>query len=170
VSIAASKDSPNYWTSRPQNLVTECNIGNVIFGNGLSVYQNAIIPQLLAAEYEVILVTCFWARSETLFALNDGLRQLSAKGLRNGKRIRVRICFSSSSLWQKLFHPSSVYVYDAPSWERVGLPRSDELAGLDMHVRSRFVLPFSVFHPKLVIVDRGKVLLPSCNVSWVSVK
>ena len=35
-----------------------------------------------------------------------------------------------------------------------------------MTVTSFFWLPFSVMHPKFVVVDREFVALPSCNVSW----
>lgn len=35
-----------------------------------------------------------------------------------------------------------------------------------MQVKSIFLLPFSVMHPKFIIVDRKVAVLPSCNVSW----
>jgi phosphatidylserine/phosphatidylglycerophosphate/cardiolipin synthase-like enzyme len=35
-----------------------------------------------------------------------------------------------------------------------------------MQVKSIFLLPFSVMHPKFIIVDRKIAVLPSCNVSW----
>jgi len=171
VATETHKDSPNYWTSQPESLMTECSVRSIHLGNGLSIYQDCIIPQLLAAEEEVIIVTCFWARSDTLTASNHGLRQLSAKALRSGKKIRVRFCFSSSSLFQKLFHSPSLSgrAYDASRWEAtLGLPNQAELSGLDMRVKSIFVLPFSVMHPKFVLIDRKVILLPSCNVSWVS--
>lgn len=31
---------------------------------------------------------------------------------------------------------------------------------------SRLPSPFSVWHPKFVIIDDNEVFLPSCNVSW----
>lgn len=40
------------------------------------------------------------------------------------------------------------------------------MPGLDLKVKSIFVRPFSVMHPKLVIIDRRQVWVPSCNVSW----
>jgi phosphatidylserine/phosphatidylglycerophosphate/cardiolipin synthase-like enzyme len=46
------------------------------------------------------------------------------------------------------------------------LPRPEELAGLDIVVKSVFVRPFSVMHPKFILVDRKIAFLPSCNVSW----
>lgn len=114
-------------------------------------------------------MTCFWARSTSLDILCACLQHLSDKALRSGRKIRVRICVSSVSLFQKLFHTQSLdgHVYPQSSWEtKLGLPRSDDLKGLDLEVKSIFVKPFSVMHPKFIIVDRKRVLLPSCNVSW----
>ena len=48
----------------------------------------------------------------------------------------------------------------------MGLPAPDQLEGIDLVVKSVFVRPFSVMHPKFIIMDRQRLLLPSCNVSW----
>jgi len=48
----------------------------------------------------------------------------------------------------------------------MGLPAPDELLGLEMVVKMVFVRPFSVMHPKFVLVDRQRAFMPSCNVSW----
>jgi phosphatidylserine/phosphatidylglycerophosphate/cardiolipin synthase-like enzyme len=37
---------------------------------------------------------------------------------------------------------------------------------LDLKIKSVFLLPFSVMHPKFMIIDRKTVVLPSCNISW----
>jgi hypothetical protein len=89
--------------------------------------------------------------------------------LQRGKKVKVRIGFSSSSLFQKLFHTSSPEgkIYASSTWHsKLGLPEPQSLAGLDLEVKSVFFLPFSVWHPKFVIVDNKEVFLPSCNVSW----
>ncbi|KAG9573388.1 hypothetical protein KCU86_g15940, partial [Aureobasidium melanogenum] len=58
-------------------------------------------------------------------------------------------------------------VYPPESWQStLNLPHPDQLQGLDMQVKSIFLLPFSVMHPKFIIVDRKMAGLPSCNVSW----
>ncbi|KAL9080916.1 MAG: hypothetical protein Q9157_000416 [Trypethelium eluteriae] len=57
-------------------------------------------------------------------------------------------------------YPSSVWV------QKFGLPPSEDLNGLDLEIKSIFIRPFSVMHPKFVIVDRRYLYLPSCNVSW----
>ncbi|KAF2482766.1 hypothetical protein BDY17DRAFT_281907 [Neohortaea acidophila] len=149
--------------------ITTASIKNLTLGTGHSIYANSILPAISAAHSEIIIVTCFWARSGTLDALNETLLALSRKGQTQQKKIRVRICFSSSSLFQKLFHTTSLSgrTY-APSEcnRKLGLPRPEDLKGLDLEIKSIFVLPFSVMHPKFVIVDRATVLLPSCNVSW----
>lgn len=165
----ARNDSPSYWTSDAETLQSSSSIGDISFGTGHSIYSSKITPIIEQACHEVILVTCFWAHSDTSSILNDSLRKLAAKATEMGKLIRVRVYFSSSSLFQKLFHPPSLKgkTYSPASWQSAfGLPSADELTGLDLQIKSIFVLPFSVMHPKFIIIDRQRVLLPSCNVSW----
>jgi hypothetical protein len=115
---ATVKDRPNYWAGNTETLITTSNIHSLEFGTGCTIYTNSILPAIALAESEVILVTCFWARSRTLEHLNATLIDLSAKSLRKGKKIRVRICFSSLSIFQKLFHTSSLQgqTYPASQW------------------------------------------------------
>lgn len=175
------------------------------FTTGFQIYQTSILPAILSAQHEVILITCFWSTaSETLARLRETLLQLSEKshalqrqkgkkGKKRGeKKIKVRIGFSSSSVWQKLTHTSckegKVYSGEEVFGKRGLLsPLSSSLSssssssekeekekekekelwrGLDLEIKSIFFLPFSVWHPKFVIVDRKEVWLPSCNVSW----
>lgn len=142
-------------------------------GTGASIYSQKLLPAILSAEHEVILVTCFWARSKTLSALSDTLEQLARRREAQppSQPLRIRICFSSRSLLQKIFHTSSRdgYIYPRSTWtSKLGLPSPEILAAgkIDLRVKSLFFLPFSVMHPKFVIVDRRKAFAPSCNVSW----
>ena len=153
-------------------------------GTGASIFTNVLIPAITSAKSEIILVTCFWSPSKTLSALHDALaalairrRQLIRDARGNGTAdippLRVRICLSSRSILQKLLHPQSRdgYLYPPSSWPRqLGLPDSElmEAAGIDLRVKSLFFLPFSVMHPKFVIIDRHQAFVPSCNVSWES--
>jgi phosphatidylserine/phosphatidylglycerophosphate/cardiolipin synthase-like enzyme len=163
-----NNDQPQYWTSDPNSLLTTSNIHAINLGTGNRILAS-LLPALENAESEVIFVTCYWAASETLNRICDSLRKLSAKAVAQGRRIRVRICFSSSGLLQKLFHTQSAMgkVYERGEWSKaLGLPGPDELEGLDLQVKSVFLLPISIIHPKFVIVDRKQAFLPSCNVSW----
>ena len=163
------QDDPNYYARTPRSLITTASVESFITGTGSSIYDD-IAPLLEQTEHELILVTCFWASSVTRDSLNAVLRKLSDKAVRRGtEKIRVRICFSSSSVFQKLFHnqPASGQSYPASQWvKKFGLPDPSELNGLNLKVKSVFMLPFSVMHPKFIIVDRQVVVLPSCNVSW----
>lgn len=163
------QDDPNYYSRSPRSLITTSSIQKFITGTGSSIHQD-ITPLLEKTEHELILVTCFWASSVSRDALNDILRKLSDKAIRRGTdKIRVRLCFSSSSLLQKLFHKQAAtgQTYEDTEWVKTfGLPDKAELGGLDMKIKSVFVLPFSVMHPKFIIIDRQVVVLPSCNVSW----
>lgn len=164
-------DVPNYWCNDVTTLEATANInGSLELGTGQGIYEHSILPAIESAQSEVILVTCFWARSKTLDGLNGVLRKLSIKREQSGgPKIRVRLCFSSLSLFQNLFHTRSQQgqIYPPSEWKsKLGLPAPEELQGLDLQVKSIFFVPFSVLHPKFVIVDRHSVFLPSCNVSW----
>ncbi|KAF2729843.1 phospholipase D/nuclease [Polyplosphaeria fusca] len=164
-----SKDDPNYYVDETRSLVSTSTVHGFTTGTGSAVYES-LAPLLESTSQELILVTCFWSRSSTLDTLNDVLRKLSDKAIRRGtEKIRVRLCFSSLSLFQKLFHTQSVngQFYPKETWaKKLGIPPASELGGLDMTVKSVFLLPFSVMHPKFMIIDRKMVVLPSCNVSW----
>jgi phosphatidylserine/phosphatidylglycerophosphate/cardiolipin synthase-like enzyme len=142
-------------------------------GTGASIYTQRLLPAILLAQHEIILVTCFWAPSKTLTALSNALEQLARKRetQQPPQPLRVRICFSSRSLLQKLSHTSSTdgYVYPSSAWSRdLGLPAPEVLAAgrMELDVKSLFFLPFGVMHPKFLIVDRRRAFVPSCNVSW----
>ncbi|KAJ4361020.1 uncharacterized protein N0V89_001589 [Didymosphaeria variabile] len=163
------EDDPNYYAKYPRSLLSESTVDSFMTGTGDAIYRS-LVPLLEATNHELILVTCFWARSSTLETLNALLRKLSEKAIRRGTdKIRVRLCFSSSSLFQKLFHKQSIsgQIYSTSSWtKQFGLPDPSELGGLDLQLKSIFILPFSVMHPKFMIIDRKAVVLPSCNISW----
>jgi phosphatidylserine/phosphatidylglycerophosphate/cardiolipin synthase-like enzyme len=161
-------DDPNYYLTKPEALVTTSKPQKLLIGTGKEIVRD-ILTAFQTAQHEIVFVTCFWAKSDSRAALSEALRTLSSRCLSEGRRIRVRICLSSLSLWQKLTQTKSLSgkEYAPPSWEVVfGLPKRSELQGLDTKIRSIFVLPFSVMHPKFVIVDRETMFLPSCNVSW----
>lgn len=180
-----ARDLPRYDAFAPDELdrlITHCTPRSFHVGTGASLYSRALLPAILSARHEVVLVTCFWAESPTLTALRLTLEELAArrKGLLNTPAaaddhvpppLRVTICFSSRSFFQRLFHTSSRdgYVYHPASWSsNLGLPDARLLAdaGINLRVKSLFFLPFSVMHPKFVIVDRERAFVPSCNVSW----
>lgn len=148
-------------------MVTSAVVGDVTFGTGLQIFQNDLLPAIEAAQHEIILVTCFWADSATRQALGDSLLKLGREAQEQQRRIRVRIGFSSTSLLQKLTQHGS-RLYNPTEWHtKLGLPRElADLSALDLEITSIFYLPFSVWHPKFVIIDRRSAFLPSCNVSW----
>jgi phosphatidylserine/phosphatidylglycerophosphate/cardiolipin synthase-like enzyme len=164
-----AQDDPNYYSRYPRSLITTSNLDTFMAGTGSAIYET-LIPFFESTNHELILVTCFWARSDTLETLNRVLRHLSNKAIHRGTdKIRVRLCFSSLSIFQKLFHKQNVtgQIYPPDVWvKKLGLPDPKELCGLDLKIKSVFILPFSVMHPKFIIVDRKKVALPSCNISW----
>ena len=174
-SISSTKDhSTHFWAKDPSRLITTStpSTPNFTVSNGKNIYTTTIIPALESAHYEIIFVTCFWARSSALDQLSATLIRLSAaRANANGMpKLRVRLCFSSASLMQKLWHTASPagYVYPPSKWQGLGLPSPGDLEGLDMQVKSIFFLPFSVMHPKFVVIDRERALFPSCNLSYES--
>ena len=149
-------------------------LGSFTVGNGVDIYSSTILPALETAKDEIIFVTCFWARSKCLTELGETLLKLNQRASVRPKgtsKLRIRLCFSSRSLAQKLFHTSSPtgHVYKLSEWaSNLGLPDPESLTELDLQVKSLFFLPFSVMHPKFVIIDRNHALLPSCNLSFES--
>ena len=151
--------------------MTTASIPEFYVGTGEDIYENVLIPAIEAAEQEVLFVTCFWAQSSVLSKLCNSLLSLSQKSRSRDptSRIRIRLCFSSRSLLQKLLHTSSPqgYSYPPSTWTtKLGLPPPSQLEGLDLQVKSMFFRPFSVMHPKFVVVDRKSAFMPSCNLSW----
>jgi len=169
---ASLTDQPNYFVTTPASLITQSTPVSYTLGNGHQIFTSSIIPACLETQHELLLVTCFWAKSTTRDAITSLLRQLSEKAIArgDGKKIAVRLCFSSISILQKLFQTSSLdgKVYDEKEWVGLGLPSQEEMRGLDLLVKSIFVRPFGIMHPKFVVVDREKSFMPSCNVSWES--
>ncbi|KAM7187996.1 phospholipase D p2 [Naviculisporaceae sp. PSN 640] len=142
-------------------------------GTGASIFTQTLIPAIISARSELIFVTCFWSPSKSLSAIHDALTKLAAhrRGIPTLPTLRIRICLSSRSLLQKLLHPQSDrgYVYPPSSWQKdLGLPSPELLqaGNIELQVKSLFFLPFSVMHPKFVIIDRRRAFVPSCNVSW----
>ena len=170
--ITVRKEDHNYLGNTPPlTVMTTASSPQFYLGTGEDVYEHILIPVIEAAEQEVLFVTCFWAQSSVLSKLCNSLLFLSQKSLsRNSpSKIRVRLCFSSRSLLQKLVHTSSPqgYIYPPSTWTtKLGLPPPGQLEGLDLEVKSMFFRPFSVMHPKFVVVDRKNAFMPSCNLSW----
>ncbi|KAI1097784.1 phospholipase D/nuclease [Jackrogersella minutella] len=178
----SSNEFPDYHISDPEaSLVSSSHVRSFQLGTGASIYTQSLIPAILGAKHEILFVTCFWAASPTLSALKEALEKLAEERRErihssspHGNAVsplKIRICFSSRSLFQKLFHTSSKdgYVYPSSTWsKKLGLPSPDVLdAGLiDIRVKTLFFLPFSIVHPKFLIIDRQRAWLPSCNVSW----
>ena len=168
------ENKSRFWGNDPSTLLrsAETCLADFTVGTALDIYTSTILPALESAQQEILFVTCFWARSACLQKLCSTLVDLSHRHFQSTGRskLRVRLCFSSRSLTQKLFHTSSAngYTYPPSKWRSLGLPAPEDLQGLDLQVKSLFVLPFSVMHPKFVIIDRQRVLLSSCNLSWES--
>lgn len=121
-------------------------------GTGTTLYDHIWHRILQEVQHELVLVTCFWASSESLTTTRSLLIQLSELALQRSTRIRVRICFSSLSLFQKLFHTRSEdgHIYDPHCYvRRLGLPPPKKLSGVELQVKSIFIIPFSVMHPKV---------------------
>lgn len=166
-SIANQSDDPNYWSSDPSTLVTTSKAVSFKLGTGLQILSS-VLPICAEAQHEIIIVTCFWAKSSSQEAISSLLRELSEKAIYRGRKIQVRLCFSSISIFQKLFQTGNLdgKQYEPETWVGLGLPPRSELGGLNLVVKSVFIRPFSIMHPKFILVDRKVAFLPSCNVSW----
>lgn len=151
-----AKDKPNYYDTDPGTLISDSQPVVFTVGTGAHVLSS-VLESCLCTNQELIIVTCFWAESKSRDDVAALLRNLSTRALSQSRRIRVRLCFSSMSLVQKLFQTSSRAgtVYGKNKWTGIGLPDPEELEGLEMVVKSIFVRPFSVMHPKFILIVRG---------------
>lgn len=170
ISEISADDDPNYYASNPEtSLITSSRPTNFILGTGFQILSS-VFSSCLETNHELIIVTCFWAKSKSQEDVAKLLRRLSEKALSegNGTKLQVKLCFSSISLLQKLFQTTSLdgKIYPSSAWSKMGLPGPEQISGLDLVVKSVFVRPFSVMHPKFIIVDRRRAFVPSCNVSW----
>ncbi|SPN98709.1 uncharacterized protein DNG_01753 [Cephalotrichum gorgonifer] len=198
-STEQAADFPTTHLPNPSRLVSSSAPLSLRVGSGASIFADALLPAIAAARREVILVTCFWAESESLSGLRQCLEDLARRRIseiKNGRAgagggegdgeidegdgagtgaagvetLRIRICFSSRSALQKLLHTWSRdgHVYPPAKWPGLGLPAEPLLraARIEMSVKSLFFLPFSVMHPKFLVVDGRRAWMPSCNVSW----
>jgi len=170
ISQISADDDPNYYANSPEtSLITSSRPSNFILGTGSQVLSS-VISTCLKTNHELLIVTCFWAKSKSQQDVAKLLRSLSENALSRGTgtKIRVRLCFSSISVFQKLFQTSSLEgkLYPPSRWLEMGLPPPEQIPGLDLVVKSIFVRPFSVMHPKFIILDRQRAFIPSCNVSW----
>jgi phosphatidylserine/phosphatidylglycerophosphate/cardiolipin synthase-like enzyme len=166
--LANFKDSPNFYLTHPKCLHTESTVHSLSIGTGESIFSQ-MEPAILSTDSELVIITCFWAKSASLDTLSSCLQKLSAKALQRDSKISIFIGLSSLSILQKLFHTTSLdgYTFSPGEYPRkLGLPHPSTLPGLDIQIKTIFLLPFNVMHPKFVIVDRKMVWVPSCNVSW----
>ncbi|KAK5996167.1 hypothetical protein PT974_04595 [Cladobotryum mycophilum] len=171
---ARSDDVPNYHDARGIDSLMMSSVPRSLYvGTGHSIFARAILPAIAAAKRSVHFVTCFWAPSPSLDGFRETLLQLVASRSRNSEplsTLHMSIGFSSWGLFQKLFHTSSLdgRVYPPREWAKLGLPDEESLrkGGIELTVKSLFFTPFSVLHPKYVIIDETRAWVPSCNVSW----
>ncbi|OAQ66251.1 IQ calmodulin-binding motif protein [Pochonia chlamydosporia 170] len=166
-------DLPNHHVRDPECLITTSSPQTLYVGTGYSIFTRGIIPAILNAKSSVHFVTCYWAASPSLDAIKEALLDLAASRRGHGTArspLKVTIGFSSWGLFQKLFHTSSRdgQLYPPSQWGKLGLPDQRTLAsgGIQLTVKSLFFTPFSVMHPKYVIIDGCRAFVPSCNVSW----
>jgi phosphatidylserine/phosphatidylglycerophosphate/cardiolipin synthase-like enzyme len=165
-------DFPNYHVFNPVALIGSSIPKEFYVGTGFSIFSRALLPAILDARHHVHFVTCYWADSPSLDAFRGTLEELARMRKEQGtvQPLKITIGFSSRGLFQKLFHTASRdgYVYPPSQWCKLGLPDEGLLkaARIDMTVKSLFFTPFSVMHPKYLVIDNKKAWVPSCNVSW----
>ncbi|KAG7108699.1 L-galactonate dehydratase like protein [Verticillium longisporum] len=180
-------DFPNYHLSNPEELVTTSTPQSITVGSGVFIYKQTLLPAILTARHEVILVTCFWAESDTLRALRETLHEL-AKRRRETiasdtdssslPRLRIRIGFSSRSFFQKIFHPWSRdgHAYPPSAWAKL----EDKMKGLLQETLSKGYRHFKLKvgsnveqdKKRLTIArdvigyDKGNILMVDANQVW----
>lgn len=170
----ASSEFPRYTADSADSLITTSIPTSLCFGTGHTIYERALIPAIRSATSSIHLVTCFWADSTSSALIYDALLTLALSRAdvepAPSHPLHVTIGLSSRGILQKLMHTSSTngYVYPPSEWKALGLPDESTLrrGSIQLTVKSLFFTPFSVMHPKYLIVDSTAAWMPSCNVSW----
>lgn len=169
-----SSEFPCFDAATADKLITTSIPTSLWLGTGHSIYERAIAPAIRSAQHSIHLVTCFWADSTSSRLIRDALLELASSRAASNPAslptLHVTIGLSSRGLLQKLLHTPSKngYTYPPSKWKELGLPDQGVLSrgSIKLTVKSLFFTPFSVMHPKYLIVDRTTAYMPSCNVSW----
>lgn len=167
-----ANDFPSYTASTLDPLITTSVPTEMYVGTGHTIYERALLPAIRNARRSVHLVTCFWADSPTANSIRATLFELAASRASQSDlpTLHITIGFSSSGLFQKLFHTASRdgHVYPPSEWRALKLPDQQTLqsGSIELTVKTLFFTPLSVMHPKYLIVDEAAAWVPSCNVSW----
>lgn len=165
-------DFPAYSLTSLEPLIATSTPTELYVGTGHTIYERALLPAIRNAKRSVHLVTCFWADSPTANSIRATLFELAASRASQSDlpTLHITIGFSSRGLFQKLFHTSSRngHVYPPTEWKALKLPDQQTLqsGSIELTVKTLFFTPFSVMHPKYLIVDETEAWVPSCNVSW----
>src|SRR5271168_2313460 len=69
-------DDPNYFASTPHTLITTSKPIKFSVGTGCEIFQD-VLTACASANHEVIIVSCFWAKSESQQSIYSLLRRLS---------------------------------------------------------------------------------------------
>lgn len=110
------ENQPHFWGEDPGILSNSSSAEDFAAGNGLTIYKSTLLPALETAEHEIILVTCFWAASDTLNSLSSTLINLSNRCLarpHGSPKLRVWLCLSSRSFFSEIVSylvPGRIYL------------------------------------------------------------
>ena len=171
-----ARDEYNLWKSDVNSLQSSSHVDSFFLGTGEEIW-NRVCLAIEQAQSEVTIVTCFWAKSASQERLSASLLTLARSARAQNRLVDIYLCFSSLSLWQKFTHTASRegQLYPPETWPNTfGLPSEQDLletcplgpVGVRLRVKSIFIRPMSVMHPKFIIIDDKRAFLPSCNISW----
>lgn len=149
------------------NAIGAGRVVDFIVGNGCTITEYAA-DLLVQAQHEVLLSTCFWAKSNSLATLHDALIALNNRARAAKRRVAVKILFSSYSFSQKFLSFRGVQKWSPKAWKSLGLSHPSALDSLDMTVVSRFRKPLGIMHAKFLVIDRKTVVIMSSNLSCIS--
>lgn len=117
------------------------------------------------AESEVFLATNYWENSHSAGLVSDALRALSKRGVEEGrkgdKRVVVKVVYDRGTPSQVLQNHSSV---PPAKWDSVGLPKPEEIEGIQMEVLNYHRPVMGTFHAKYIVVDRKVACINSNNI------
>lgn len=120
---------------------------------------------MLHAKHEIFIATNYWEDSHSAGLISDALRKLSKRakeaGTPDNERIVVKLIYDRGTPAQLIHDHAPV---SPQKWGDVGLPKPEELEGIQLEVLNYHRPPLGTFHAKYLVVDRKVACLNSNNI------
>ncbi|TDL14124.1 hypothetical protein BD410DRAFT_797330 [Rickenella mellea] len=130
----------------------------------------SVIPDIMThyahlianAQHEVFCATNYWEPSDAVTIVTDGIRALSKNVQeRGGEKVVFKLMYDRGTPSQLIKNHT---VVPPDGWEKVGIPKQEEIPGVQLEVVNYHRPPLGTFHAKYLVVDRRVACVNSNNI------